>query len=75
MTVLGNDYVVAPDIVIYRDLYEDEDINSGRLYINDDICKMAILRRKMGENPFFTLLFLQNGRCVAIGRKTAEQKL
>ena len=51
MTVLGNDYVVAPDIVIYRDLYEDEDINSGRLYINDDICKMAILRRKNGGKP------------------------
>lgn len=51
MTVLGNDYVVAPDIVVYRGLYEDEEINAGRLYINDDICKMAALRKKNGGKP------------------------
>lgn len=51
MTVLGNDYVVAPDIVVYRGLYEDGEINVDRMYINDDICKMAALRRKNGGKP------------------------
>lgn len=51
MTVLGNDYVVAPDIVVYRDLYEDDEINAGRLYINDDICQKATLRKKYGGKP------------------------
>lgn len=51
MTVLGNDYVVAPDVVIYRDLYEDEEINLDRLYINDNVSKMATLRKKAGGKP------------------------
>ena len=51
MTVLGNDYVVAPDIVVYRDLYEDDEINVDRKYINDEICKLATLRRKNGGKP------------------------
>ena len=51
MTVLGNDYVVAPDIVVYRDLYEDDEINAGRLYINDEICQKAALRKKNGGKP------------------------
>ena len=51
MTVLGNDYVVAPDIVVYRGLYEDEEINIDRRYINDNICKMSSLRKKNGGKP------------------------
>ena len=51
MTVLGNDYVVDPDIVVYRDLYEDDEINADRLYINDDICQKATLRKKYGGKP------------------------
>lgn len=51
MTVLGNDYVVAPDVVVYRGLYEDEEINLDRLYINDDVAKMATLRKKVGGKP------------------------
>lgn len=51
MTVLGNDYVVAPDIVVYRELYEDDEINTDRKYINDEVCKMAALRKKSGGKP------------------------
>lgn len=51
MTVLGNDYVVAPDIVVYRGLYEDDEINMNRQYINDDICRMSSLRKKNGGRP------------------------
>lgn len=50
-TVLGNDYVIAPDVVVYRDLYEDEAINFGQIFINDDICKKAALRKKNGGKP------------------------
>lgn len=50
-TMLGNDYMVAPDVVIYRDLYEDTEINQGRVYINEDICKMADLRKNNGGKP------------------------
>lgn len=51
MTLLGNDYVVAPDIVVYRDQYEDDEINSGRIFINDEVCKKADLRKKNGGKP------------------------
>ena len=50
-TMLGNDYMVAPDIVVYRELYEDEEINADRIYINDDISKMADIRKKNGGKP------------------------
>ena len=50
-TMLGNDYMVAPDVVIYRDLYEDVRINQGQQYINDDICTKASLRKKNGGKP------------------------
>ena len=48
---LGNDYMVAPDIVVYRELYEDDEINKNDLIITDDICKMADLRKRNGRKP------------------------
>ena len=48
---LGNDYMVAPDVVIYRSLYEDEEINAGQCIVNDDICKMAAIRKSNGGKP------------------------
>lgn len=50
-TMLGNDYMVAPDVVVYRNLYEDEQINCGETYVDDDICKMSDLRKKNGGKP------------------------
>ena len=50
-TMLGNDYMVAPDVVVYRALYEDEEINSGRVFVDDGICRMADLRKKNGGKP------------------------
>lgn len=50
-TTLGNDYMVAPDVVVYRALYEDEEINNGSLIVTDDVCKMADLRKKNGGKP------------------------
>ena len=48
---LGNDYLVAPDIVIYRDLYEDSDINANLYLVDDGVCKMADIRKANGGKP------------------------
>ena len=48
---LGNDYLVAPDVVVYRDLYEDSEINADQLIVDDEICKMADIRKSNGGKP------------------------
>lgn len=48
---LGNDYLVAPDVVIYRDLYEDGEINSSLCIVNEDVSKMADIRKANGGKP------------------------
>ncbi len=48
---LGNDYLVTPDIVIYRELYEDKEINSEAYIVDDNISKMADLRKQNGGKP------------------------
>lgn len=50
-TMLGNDYMIAPDVVVYRALCTDEEINASSLIVTDDICKMADLRKKNGGKP------------------------
>ncbi len=50
-TSLGNDYMVAPDIVVYRNLCSDEEINMPALYVDNNICKMADLRKTNGGKP------------------------
>ena len=50
-TMLGNDYMVAPDVVVYRALCTDEEINNENLYIDDNICTMASLRKSNGGKP------------------------
>lgn len=41
---LGNDYIVAPDLVIYRDPEPEEEINAGNLYIDDVTALRSDLR-------------------------------
>lgn len=48
---LGNDYLVAPDVVIYRELYEDAQINASRRIVDDDTSKMADIRKSNGGKP------------------------
>ena len=48
---LGNDYLVAPDVVIYRNLYEDEEINAEQYIVDDKISKMADIRKSNGGKP------------------------
>ena len=48
---LGNDYLVAPDVVIYRNLYEDEEINAEQYIVDDEISRMADIRKSNGGKP------------------------
>ncbi len=48
---LGNDYLVAPDVVVYRDLYEDDEINATQCIVDDGISKMADIRKANGGKP------------------------
>lgn len=48
---LGNDYLVAPDVVVYRDLYDDEEINFKEYIVDDSIGKMADIRKNNGGKP------------------------
>lgn len=48
---MGNDYMVAPDIVIYRDTVSDEEINRSKVFIDDTVCTRADLRQKNGGLP------------------------
>lgn len=50
-TVIGTDYLVAPDVIIYRNLCEDAEINASALYVDDGIATMADLRKHNGGKP------------------------
>ena len=48
---MGNDYMVAPDVVIYRDTEPDEIINEQRLIVSDSVSKLANIRKSNGGLP------------------------
>lgn len=48
---LGNDYLVAPDIVVYRELYEDAEINASEYIIDGTVCNMTAIRKANGGKP------------------------
>lgn len=48
---LGNDYLVAPDVVIYRDLCEDAEINFRQSIVNETVGKLADIRKSNGGKP------------------------
>lgn len=48
---MGNDYMVAPDVVVYRDTVSDEMINEAQVFVDDTVCTMADLRSKNGGLP------------------------
>ena len=50
-TVLGNDYMVAPDIVVSRELCSDEEINAPAKFVDSDISTKADLRAANGGLP------------------------
>lgn len=48
---IGNDYMVAPDIVIYRETECDDVINDGTLIIDDTVCRLSDIRKSNGGLP------------------------
>lgn len=48
---MGNDYMVAPDVVVYRDTVSDDEINEDQAFVDDTVCTMADLRKKNGGLP------------------------
>lgn len=48
---MGNDYMVVPDVVVYRDTVSDDEINEDQVFVDDTVCTMADLRKKNGGLP------------------------
>ena len=48
---MGNDYMVAPDVVIYREPEEDEAINTNNIIVDDSICLQSDIRKVCGGLP------------------------
>ena len=48
---MGNDYMVAPDVVIYRETVDDSEINKAQVIVDDSVAKMAYIRKKNGGLP------------------------
>lgn len=48
---LGNDYMVAPDVVVYRETEEDDDINSLETVVDNNVCVLSDLRKINGGLP------------------------
>lgn len=50
-SMIGNDYMVAPDIVISRGLCSDEEINTGMRFVDETVGTNADLRARNGGLP------------------------
>ena len=48
---MGNDYMVAPDVVIYRETVDDSEINKTQVIVDDSVAKMAYIRKQNGGLP------------------------
>lgn len=48
---MGNDYMVAPDVVVYRELVTDEELNEIQTVVDGSISKMADIRKANGGKP------------------------
>ncbi len=48
---MGNDYMVAPDVVVYRETVSDEEINNVQVFVDDTVCTLSDLRKKNGGLP------------------------
>ena len=48
---MGNDYMVAPDVVVYREPVEDSEINKSQLIVDDKTSNLTYLRKSNGGLP------------------------
>lgn len=50
-TILGNDYMVAPDVVVYRRPVDDEELNGPFAVVDDETARLTELRAANSERP------------------------
>lgn len=50
-TIIGNDYMVAPDVVVYRNPVSDDELNRPFSVVDDDTATMTELRASNNERP------------------------
>ena len=50
-TMLGNDYMVAPDIIVSRETCDDSEINFKKQYVDDTVGLRTDIRKKNGGLP------------------------
>lgn len=50
-TILGNDYMVAPDIVVYRHPLGDDELNKPFTVVDDESALLSELRLRNNEKP------------------------
>lgn len=50
-TVIGSDYLICPDIVVIRELEEDDEINRHEVLVDDKTANRASLRKTNGGKP------------------------
>ena len=72
---MGNDYMVAPDVVVYREPLTDEELNSQVVIVDDSVALQTDIRAKTEGCRFCMPPFPPNGRCEATVPRTAERKL
>lgn len=48
---MGNDYMIAPDVVVYRESLDDSEINKTQIIVDDNTAKLTYLRKKNGGLP------------------------
>lgn len=59
---LGNSYLIAPDIVIYREPVDDSFINTPLFLVDDSVATMSMIREKFNKFQFFMHQFPLNGQ-------------
>lgn len=50
-TILGNDYMVAPDVVVYRHPVDDDELNRPFAVVDDETARLTELRAANSERP------------------------
>lgn len=48
---MGNDYMVAPDVVVYRETEPDEVINAEQTIVDDSVSSLSSIRKACGGLP------------------------
>ena len=49
--VIGSEYIIIPDIVIYRERYDDEELNLHSYIVDNDTCLASDIRKINGGRP------------------------